>query len=47
MEPAGLQRFVIDRQVEELLGQETAHRAADLDGFETLVILDAAADIDK
>ena len=47
MAPAAAQRFVIDRADRGVGSRATAHRAADLDGFEAFVILDAAADIEN
>ena len=39
------QRFIIHRQVQVVRRQAAAHRAAGLDGFEALVVLDSAANV--
>ena len=45
IEPALAQRFVIDSAGPGIRWEAAAHRAAGLDGFEALVVLDAAADV--
>ena len=45
MDPAALKAFIIDWQIQIFGRQAAAHWAAGLNGFESFVIFDAAADI--